>query len=90
MQKNTCETKKKVIKLQIQEGHTIASLAAEYGVCNAIISNWVRVFHEKCQINDAAKSEYELIQEVHKLQQDLAEAKRYSLKRKSISGVSIY
>ena len=27
------DTKKKVVKLHIQEGRTIASLAAEYGVC---------------------------------------------------------
>jgi transposase len=76
MRKITDDTKKKVVKLHIQEGRTIASLAAEYGVCNATISNWIHAYREECQTNDAAKSEYELMQEVYKLQQELAEAKK--------------
>ena len=76
MQKFTDETKKKVVKLHIQDGRTISSLAAEYGVCHATISNWIRAYREECQTNDASKSEYELMQEVHKLRQELAEAKK--------------
>lgn len=76
MQRITDETKKKIVKLHIQDGRTIASLAAEYGVSNASISNWVRTYREECQTNNATKSEYELMQEVHKLRQELAEAKK--------------
>ena len=76
MQKTTEETKKKIVKLHIQDGRTISSLAAEYGVCHATISNWIRAYREECQTNDATKSEYELMQEVHKLRQELAEAKK--------------
>ena len=76
MQKITDETKKKVVKLHIQDGRTLTSLAAEYGVCTATISNWIRAYREECQTNDAAKSEYELMQEVNKLRQELAEAKK--------------
>jgi transposase len=76
MQKVTEETKKKVVKLHIQDGRTISSLSAEYGVCHATISNWIRAYREECQTNDASKSEYELMQEVHKLRQELAEAKK--------------
>lgn len=76
MKKITDETKKKVVKLHIQDGRTLASLAAEYGVCTATISNWIRTYREECQTNDAAKSEYELMQEVNKLRQELAEAKK--------------
>ena len=76
MKKITDETKKKVVKLHIQDGRTIASLAAEYGVCNATISNWIRAHREECQTNDVAKSEYELMQEVNKLRQELAESKK--------------
>ena len=39
MQTITDETKKKVVKLHIQEGRTIASPAAEYEVYKATISN---------------------------------------------------
>ena len=76
MQRITDETKKKIVKLHIQDGRTIASLAAEYGVSSASISNWVRTYREECQTNNATKSEYELMQEVHKLRQELAEAKK--------------
>lgn len=76
MKKFTDETKKKVVKLHIQDGRTLASLAAEYGVCTTSISNWIRAYREECQTNDAAKSEYELMQEVNKLRQELAEAKK--------------
>ncbi len=40
------ETKKKVVKLHIQDGRTIASLAAEYGICHATVSNWIRAYRE--------------------------------------------
>ncbi len=54
MQTITEETKKKVVKLHIQDGRTIASLAAEYGICHATVSNWIRAYREECQTNDAA------------------------------------
>ena len=76
MQTITEETKKKVVKLHIQDGRTIASLAAEYGVCHATISNWIRAYREECQTNDEAKNEYELMQEVRKLRQQLEEAEK--------------
>ena len=76
MQSITDETKRKVVKQHIQEGRTIASLAAEYGVCKATISNWIRTYREECQTNDAAKSEYELMREVRQLRQELSEAKK--------------
>ena len=76
MQTITDKTKKKVVKQHAQEGRTISSLAAEYGVCKATISNWIRAYREECQTNDAAKSEYELMREVRQLRQELAEAKK--------------
>ena len=51
MQTITEETKKKVVKLHIQDGRTIASLAAEYGICHATVSNWIRAYREECQTN---------------------------------------
>ena len=76
MQTITEETKKKVVKLHIQDGRTISSLAAEYGICHATVSNWIRAYREECQTNDAAKSENELMQEVRQLRQKLAEAEK--------------
>lgn len=76
MQKITEETKKKVIKLHIQDGRTIASLAAEYVICHATVSNWIRAYREECQTNDTAKNENELMQEVRQLHQKLAESEK--------------
>ena len=74
-------------------------VAAGYGVCNATISNKICAYREECQTNDAERSEYEMMQEVNRLRQELLEAKkgndflkklRHSLRRKSINGISIY
>lgn len=70
------ELKKKIVKLHIQDGRTIRSLATEYGIGHASISNWIKHYREECQTNDAAKSEYELMQEIQKLRQELAETKK--------------
>lgn len=51
MQTNTEETKKKVVKLHIKDGHTISSLAAKYGICHATVLNWIRAYREECQTN---------------------------------------
>ena len=55
---------------------TIASLSAEYGASKATISNWVHNYREECRDNDEAKNEYELMQEVRKLRQQLEEAEK--------------
>ena len=52
----TDATRKKNVTQHIQDGRTLKSLAAEYGVSQATISNWVRTFREECQTNDEAKS----------------------------------
>lgn len=76
MQRVTDETKKKIAKLHIQDGRTIASLAAEYGVCKATISNWIRKYREECQNNDEAMNEYELMMEIKKLRQQKSELEK--------------
>ena len=72
----TTETRKKVVRQHIQDGRTLASLAAEYGVSKATVSNWVRTYREECQNNDDAMSELELMQELHKLRQEKAELEK--------------
>ena len=42
-------TRKKVVQQHSQDGRTIKSLAAEYGVSTASISNWIRAYREECQ-----------------------------------------
>ncbi len=47
MHRFTEDTKKKVVKQHLQDGCTIASLAAEYGSSHATISNWIRNYREE-------------------------------------------
>ena len=70
------ETRKKVVREHIQDGRTLVSLAAEYGVAKATISNWVRAYREECQTNDSEKSQLELMEEVRKLRQEKAELEK--------------
>lgn len=68
--------RKKVVKQHIQDGRSLASLAAEYGVSKASISNWVRAYREECQTNDEEKSQLELMEEVRKLRQEKSELEK--------------
>lgn len=93
------EFKKKIVRLHLEEGRTLKGLAAEYGVSKANISIWVKQFREECQTNEEAKADYDYMKENLKLKRQLAELqkendflkkRRHSLRRKSISGLSIY
>jgi transposase len=79
MKSITNETRKKIVRQHIQDGRTLASLAAEYGVSNATISNWVRAYREECQTNDEAKNQLELMQEVRRLRQEKEELEKENL-----------
>ena len=76
MERITNEIRKRVVWEHIQDRRTLESLAAEYGVSKATVSNWVHAYREECQTNDAAKSENELMQEVRQLRLKLAEAEK--------------
>ena len=69
-------TRKKVVQQHIQDGRTIKSLAAEYGVSSASISNWIRDYRKECQTNDEEKSQLELMEEVRKLRLEKAELEK--------------
>ena len=83
-------TRKKIVKQHIQDGRTIQSLAAEYGVSKASISNWVRAYREECQTNDAETSQLELMEEVRTLRQEKAELEKENdfLKKAASSVIS--
>lgn len=70
------EFKKKIVRLHLEEGHTLKSLAEEYGVSKASISNWVSQFREECQTNDEAKAEYDYMRENLQLRKQLAELQK--------------
>ena len=42
------ETRRKVVRAHIQDGRTIVSLVAKYGISRATVSNWVHLYREEC------------------------------------------
>lgn len=53
------EFKKRSVRLHLEEGKTLKSLAAEYGVSHASISNWTNQFRNEYQTNEEAKADYD-------------------------------
>ena len=85
--------------MYLEEGRTIRSLSDEYEVSEASISNWVKEYREECQKDHITKEEYDYMLENKKLRRQLEEQEkeirflkkqRHSLRRKSLSGLSIY
>ena len=71
----------------------------EFSVSVATISNWVRQFHDECQINEKANNEYNYMEENLRLRKELEEVKKeneflkkqqHSSRRKSINGLSFH
>lgn len=79
MQRIANETRKRVVREHIQDGRTLESLAAEYGISKAAVSNWVHEYREECQTNDSEKFQLELMEEVRKLRQEKSELKKENL-----------
>ena len=97
MTRISAETRRKVVRAHIQDGRTIDSLVAEYGISRATVSNWVRLFRKEYQNNDEEKSQLEMMEELRRLRREKAELEkensflkkqRHSSRRKSISGIS--
>ena len=70
------EFKKKIVRLHLEEGRSIKSLAAEYGVSHASISNWTNQFRNECQTNEEAKADYNYMKENLQLKKQLAELQK--------------
>ena len=70
------EVKKKIVRLHLEEGRSLKSLAAEYGISHASISNWTKQFREECQTNEEAKADYDFMKENLKLKKQLAELQK--------------
>ncbi len=70
------EFKKNIVRLHIEEGRTLSSLADEYGVSKASISIWVRNYREECQTNQETKTEHSFMQENRRLRKQLEEMQK--------------
>ena len=70
------ETRRKVVPEHIQDGHTFASLMAEYGISRATVFNWVRSYREEYQNNDEEKSQLEMMKKLRRLRHEIAELEK--------------
>ena len=77
------EFKKKLVRLHLEEGRTLQSLSAEYGVAKASITIWCRKFSNECLeqalTNPIAPNELEIMKENRRLRAELEEAHKENL-----------
>ena len=77
------EFKKKLVRLHLEEGRTLKSLSAEYGVAKANITIWCRKFSNGCWeqalTNPIVPNELEIMKENRKLRAELEEARKENL-----------
>ena len=76
MQQYEKEFKQRIVRLHLEEGRTIRSIADEYGISHGSISNWIKFYREECQTNQETKEDYNLMTENRKLRKQLEEAKK--------------
>ena len=60
------EFKKKMVRLVLEEGRTIASVNKEYGLGEGTVRSWIRQFEEECEKNPETK-EYILMPMIFKI-----------------------
>jgi transposase len=70
------ETKKEIVRLHLEEGRTLKSLADEYGICKATVSNWIKDYREECRLNTDTAQENDMMRENLRLRTELAEAQK--------------
>lgn len=76
MSKYEDEFKEKIIRLHLNDGRTLLSLAKEYGVNKATICNWVKAYREECQINPIKNEEKDYFKENLQLRKHLEELEK--------------
>lgn len=93
------EFKKKMVRLVLEEGRTIASVNKEYGLGEGTVRSWIRQFEEECEKNPETKDTKDIYEENRRLLKKLEEAEKevrflkkqpHSSQRKSIRAIPIY
>jgi transposase len=70
------EFKKKIVRLHLEEGRTLMSLADEYNVNKGSISNWVKAYREECQTSHETNADHDKMIEIKKLRKQLEELEK--------------
>lgn len=91
--------KKEVVKAYMAGDKSIPQLAVEFNVAKSSVSKWVNEYKEECLYTTSTTTESNDAKEIRRLNQLLNEKdkeiaflkkRRHSLRKKSISGISIY
>ncbi len=70
------ELKKEIVRLHIEDGRTLNSLAAEYKISKASVSNWIKQYRNECQSNPQSQKDLDTMELNRKLQKENAELKK--------------
>lgn len=91
--------KKEVVKAYMAGDKSIPQLAVEFNVAKSSVSKWVNEYKDECLYTNSTTTKSNEGKEIRRLNQLLNEKNkenaflkkwRHSLRRKSISGISIY
>ncbi len=78
-QNYTPEFKKKIIRLRLEEGRTIGSITAEYGIAKETLRRWCSGFQKECQaqsLPSPSANEADMMKEILRLRRELAEKEK--------------
>ena len=70
------ELKKEIVRLHIEDGRTLNSLADEYKISKATVSNWIKQYRNECQSNPQSQKDLDTMELNRKLQKENAELKK--------------
>jgi transposase len=74
--KYEAELKEKVLRLYLEESRTKKSLTEEYDLGQGTITYWLQQRRKECQTNPEMKEETSTYEEIRRLREELAEAKK--------------
>lgn len=70
------EFKRKIVRLVLEGGRTIASVNKEYSLGEGTVRSWIRRFDEECESSPETKEMKGVYEENRRLRRDLEEAKK--------------
>jgi len=70
------EFKKKIVRLNLEEGRTIKSLNEEYNLGEGTVRGWVRQFQEECAINPDLNDTKDIYEENRRLRKELENTRK--------------
>ena len=73
------DTKKKIMRLHLEEGRSIKSLSEEYNLGSGTLRSWLNKYREECQTHPEMKQELDIYNENRRLRKQLEELQKDNL-----------